>query len=221
MLLLIAAGVPAYILIFHHDLITRFQSYDEVVYYLRSYKGYSAIVFVLIQVLQIVISVLPGEVMEFAAGSLFGFPLGLLLTFIGCLIGTTIVFYLAKFLGADAVRRIAGENRMQEYIEKLNSEKAYILVFILYLLPGIPKDILCYIAGISSMRFKPFLLLSSVARIPGICGCLLFGTMYMQKNYTFMIGLAAATGIILVLCFLFRERLLGLADKIYEKLNRS
>ena len=218
-LILIVAGIPAYILLFHKDLLSQFRSYDEVILYLRSFKGISALVFVLAQILQIVISVLPGEMFEIVAGSLFGFPLGLLLTFIGVLIGTALAYLIAHYLGRDAVCMIAGEERMHKYIDMLNSERAYIIVFILYLLPGIPKDILCYIAGISQMKFRPVLLISSVARTPGICGCLLFGTMYMEKNYTFIIGLAITAGIILLLCLIFRKRMMAMIDRIYEKIS--
>lgn len=218
-LLLIAVGIPAYILLWHRDILSGFQSYDDVVLYLRGYQGAGVLVFLLMQILQIVISVLPGEIFQFAAGSLFGFPLGLLLTVIGAMLGTTIVYFLAGFLGRDAVRLIAGEQRMQEYMEKLNSERAYIIVFLLYLIPGIPKDTLCYLAGISDLRFRPFLILSTAARIPGMCGSLLFGSMYMERNYSFMIGLAIVTGIIVLLCVVFRRRILTLADWIYERIR--
>ena len=219
MLILIVAGIPAYILIFQRDLLSQFRSYEDVILYMRSFKGISALVFVIAQILQVVISVLPGEVFEIAAGSLFGFPLGLLLTFIGVFLGSAAAYTIARFLGRDAVQMIVGESRMQEYMDKLNSERAYIIVFILYLLPGIPKDILCYLAGISNMRFKPFVVISSVARIPGLCGCLLFGTMYMEKNYPFMIGIVIFAGIILLICFIFRTRVMALIDRIYEKLQ--
>lgn len=218
-LILIVAGIPAYILIFQRDLLSQFRSYEDVILYMRSFKGISALVFVIAQILQVVISVLPGEVFEIAAGSLFGFPLGLLLTFIGVFLGSAAAYTIARFLGRDAVQMIVGESRMQEYMDKLNSERAYIIVFILYLLPGIPKDILCYLAGISNMKFKPFVLISSVARIPGLCGCLLFGTMYMEKNYPFMIGIVIFAGIILLICFIFRTRVMALIDRIYEKLQ--
>ena len=219
MLILIVAGIPAYILIFQRDLLSQFRSYEDVILYMRSFKGISALVFVIAQILQVVISVLPGEVFEIAAGSLFGFPLGLLLTFIGVFLGSAAAYTIARFLGRDAVQMIVGESRMQEYMDKLNSERAYIIVFILYLLPGIPKDILCYLAGISNMKFKPFVVISSVARIPGLCGCLLFGTMYMEKNYPFMIGIVIFAGIILLICFIFRTRVMALIDRIYEKLQ--
>ena len=218
-LILIVAGIPAYILIFQRDLLSQFRSYEDVILYMRSFKGISALVFVIAQILQVVISVLPGEVFEIAAGSLFGFPLGLLLTFIGVFLGSAAAYTIARFLGRDAVQMIVGESRMQEYMDKLNSERAYIIVFILYLLPGIPKDILCYLAGISNMKFKPFVVISSVARIPGLCGCLLFGTMYMEKNYPFMIGIVIFAGIILLICFIFRTRVMALIDRIYEKLQ--
>jgi uncharacterized membrane protein YdjX (TVP38/TMEM64 family) len=166
------------------------------------------------------ISVLPGQVFQFAAGSVFGFLPGLLISIAGAAIGATVTYHLAKFLGEDAMHQIFGEERMQEYVKRLNSERAYLIVFLIYLIPGLPKDLVCYAAGMSDMKYRAFILLSTVGRIPGMCGSLLFGHMFMQKNYTGMIIVAIVAGIILLLCFLFRKRLRTWMDKVYVKISK-
>jgi uncharacterized membrane protein YdjX (TVP38/TMEM64 family) len=118
------------------------------------------------------------------------------------------------------MHQIFGEERMQEYVKRLNSERAYLIVFLIYLIPGLPKDLVCYAAGMSDMKYRAFILLSTVGRIPGMCGSLLFGHMFMQKNYTGMIIVAIVAGIILLLCFLFRKRLRTWMDKVYVKISK-
>ena len=178
-----------------------------------------SIICMAVQILQIVISVLPGQVFQFAAGFLFGFVPGLVYSIIGAMMGTTITYFLARFLGRDAMHLFFGGEKMQYFIERLNSERAYIIVFLIYLIPGLPKDLVCYAAGVSNMKFKPFLIISTVGRIPAMCGSLLFGVMYMQKSYTGMIIIAAVCTVILIFCFIYRKRLTGILDNIYNKIS--
>ena len=159
-LIIIVIGIPAYIIIFQRDMLSNFKSIQGGVTFLKKYETQSILVYIGFQVLQIVISVIPGQAFQFAAGYLFGFLPGLLYSVIGAIIGTTISFYLAKFLGKDAVHLFFGDEKMRYYIERLNSRKAYLIVFLLYLIPGLPKDIVSYAAGISEMKFKQFLVTS-------------------------------------------------------------
>ncbi len=219
LLLLIVVGIPGYFLVINRDLVTRFNSYQEAVHYLQSFHGLSIAVFLAAQVFQVVVFVLPGEVFQFAAGSLFGIPLGLLLSLTGSVAGTAVAYGIARFLGKDAVRMMAGDEKMDYYIERLNSERAYIIVFLLYLIPGMPKDLLCYLAGVSDMKFRAFLLLSNLARIPGMLGSLIFGSMFMQKDYKLMIIFGIIVAVILLLCFIFKKKLMAWIDRIYEKIK--
>lgn len=129
----------------------------------------------------------PDRPFQFAAGYLYGFIPGLLFSCIGAVIGTSISFFLAKLLGKDAVHLFFGEERMAYFLERLNSKRAYTIVFLLYVIPGLPKDVVSYAAGISEMKFKPFLILSLLGRIPGMAGSLLIGAFYMKEHY---IGMA-------------------------------
>ena len=129
-LLIIVIGLPLYVYFFHKDLLSEFRTFDEAVAFLRQYKNLSVPVYLLAEFLQIMISVLPGQVFQFAAGYLFGFLPGLFYTLVGALIGTVIVFYLARLLGTDAVHLMLGKERTERYVSLLNSKKAYIITFL-------------------------------------------------------------------------------------------
>jgi uncharacterized membrane protein YdjX (TVP38/TMEM64 family) len=216
-LLLIVVGIPVYILVFHREIVTDFRSFSKVAQYLREYKGKSVLIYLCAQIMQIVVSFLPGQVFQFAAGYIFGFIPGLLLSIAGAALGTTVTYYLASFLGTDAVKLIAGEKNYEYFSKRLNSKKAYIIAFLIYLIPGMPKDIVCYLAGVSDMEFKPFLVTSLAGRTPAMCGSLVFGAMYMKKNYTGMIIVGVIACLAFLICVIKRKSLNKFIDRFYDK----
>ena len=215
----IVIGIPIYIFIFYGDWLKSIESIDDVVQFLRNYESESMLVYIGLQILQIVISFIPGQAFQMAAGYLYGFWIALGLAMAGAIIGTAITFFLAKILGRDFLHILFGEEKMKYYIEKLNSKKAYTIVFLIYLIPGIPKDMVSYAAGVSEIHFKPFVILSAVGRLPGMIGCLLMGKMLESKNYTGFIIIAVIAIIAFVLCIIFKKKLQSIIDKVYEKIS--
>ncbi len=216
-LLIIVIGVPLYIFVFQRDFLSQFDSFDEVVEFLRQYRQYSVPVYLAAEILQIMIFILPGQIFQFAAGYLFGFLPGLFYTFIGAVIGETITFFIARLLGSDAIHLMLGEEKFRHYTELLSSKKAYIITLLLYLIPGLPKDAICYAAGVSGIKFLPFLVISVIGRMPAMAGSILFGAMYMKKDYAGMAVVAAVVGVICLVCIIKRKQLLSYIDKLYEK----
>ena len=138
---------------------------------------------------------------------MYGVIGGYCISIIGAIIGCLITYRLAHFLGVDAMHIIFGEEKVRNYMKKLNSGKALTIVFLIYLVPGIPKDLMSYIAGISNIELKPFLLVSTLGRSPGIMGSLLIGYFWAGKNY---IGIGIVAVIMLLLfgwCIRNRERI--------------
>lgn len=219
LLAVIVVGIPVYIYSCHGDWLRQFESFEDVVSYLQRYKWQSVIIYIGLQVIQIVISVIPGQVFQFAAGYLYSFFPALLFSIGGALLGTTISFYLAKILGHDFVHLFFGREKTQEYVKKLNSKKAYMVVFILYLIPGLPKDVVSYAAGVSEMKFKPFILLSLIGRLPGMMGSIMIGSMWHNGEYFGMIALGIVAAAAFVLCIVFRKKINGILDKAYDKIS--
>ena len=107
--------------------------------FLERYKTAGIFVYLILQIIQILVPVIPGQALQLAAGYMYYFLLGLALTLLGISLGTVISFTLARFLGHDAMVLIFGEERMSEYVVKLNSKRSYMIIFLLYLMPGFPK----------------------------------------------------------------------------------
>ena len=219
LLIAIVAGIPLYIYFFQGDWLKQFEGFDDVVAYLQRYKWESVPIYIGLQVLQIVISVIPGQVFQFAAGYLYSFFPALLFSICGAFIGTTLSFYLAKMLGRDFVHLFFGREKTLEYVQKLNSKQAYMIVFILYLIPGLPKDVVSYAAGVSEMKFKPFILLSLTGRLPGMMGSIMIGSMWNKGEYFGMIALGVIAVAAFVLCIVFRKKINQFLDKAYDKIS--
>ena len=130
-LLLIVIGIPLYIWFFHGDWIRSYENIDDVVAFLEKYETQSIFVYIGLQIIQIVISIIPGQVFQMAAGYIYGFWPALLFAMTGAVAGTAISFMLAKALGRDFLHIFFGEEKMQYYIERLNSKKMYAIVFFL------------------------------------------------------------------------------------------
>lgn len=214
----IMIAIPLYVYFFHYEIIADFKSFDDILAFMETYRTQSIFIYIGVQVLQIIISVIPGQAFQFAAGYLYGFVLGLLFSIIGAVIGTTITFFLAKLLGKDAIHLFFGEERMAYFMERLNSKRAYTLVFLLYLIPGLPKDVISYAAGISEMNFKAFLTLSLLGRILGMSGSLIVGALYFREHYVGMALISIFAVAAFIICILKRKDINKKLDKLYERI---
>lgn len=168
-------------------------------------KGAWGVLFLLgLQLVQIVIAFIPGEVVQMAAGIIYGPWLGALIILIGCVISSAIVFTLVHWLGAPFVQDMVSEKNMAKFEAFQKSGKLSMVVFILFLIPGLPKDVFTYLVPLTNMRMRTFLLISNGARIPGIvvstyaASGLVNGDI-MQSVIIFLI--AAAIALVAILLF--------------------
>lgn len=220
LLLVILIAVPIYIYFYHHELIDQFSSLEQVEAFFKEYKTQSIFIYVLMQAMQIIICIIPGQWLQFAAGYMYGFWLGFLFSIIGALIGTVVTYYLAKLLGHDAMHLIFGEEKIQKMLITLNSKKAIVLVFLVYLIPGVPKDLCSYVAGLSEMKLKPFIIVSLIGRSPAMMGSLLIGKLVGLGGYTGAIIIGAIAVVLCILGVVFRKKITDLMDKAYDKLMK-
>lgn len=217
----IVIGLPIYVYFAYPEMIDRFKSLDEINKLLVQYKTASIFIYIGLQIFQIVVSVLPGQALQFAAGYAYHFWFGLLYSVIGISIGTVITFYLARFLGKDALYVIFGEERFGRFVHTLNKKRSYIVLFVIFLIPGIPKDLFTYAAGVSEIRIIPFLLMSLVGRTPAMIGSIMMGNMFYNGSYTGLIILGAVAAALFVAGLLNRNKLVKWTDRAYSRMTGS
>lgn len=220
LLLAILVGLPLYLYFFQKDLIAEFSSLENVNALFQEYKSQSIFIYIGAQILQIVICIIPGQWLQFAAGYMYGFWLGYLFSLIGAVLGTVLTYYIAKLLGHDAMHLIFGEERINKMLRHLNTKKAVIIVFLIFLIPGVPKDLCNYVAGLSEMKLKPFLLVSLVGRTPGMMGSLIIGRQIETGGYVSAAVIAVIAVILCILGVIFRKKITAFLDKSYDKLMK-
>ena len=213
----IIAGIPAFLYLKYGSGIFSKDTASQVIGYLRQNSRIAFLLIIGLQIIQVVVCVLPGQPIQFAASYMFGVGTGFLLSIIGAIIGTTISFSLAKALGSEAMHLFFGEEKVSEYQRRLNSGRGLMLAFLIYIIPGVPKDLVSYAAGISEMRFRPFVLAATVGRSPAMLGSLLIGHFFGKQNYSAMIILTVVTVFMLLICFIKRKKLIDLLDSIEMK----
>ena len=141
---------------------------DRMLHDIREAGAVGFLLVLAIQFLQIVVAFIPGEVVQVAAGMIYGPWMGALVIWLGCVVSSAFVFLLVNKLGAPFVRAMVPEKYMGKFEAFEQSGKLTMIVFILFLIPGMPKDVFTYLVPLTSMPLKTFLIASNVARIPGI-----------------------------------------------------
>ncbi len=205
--------------IFRDQFYRIFSSAESVRDWVLGWGLVAPLVFMALQFIQVVLFVIPGEVTQVAGGYLFGMWLGTLYSLIGILIGSTVNFYLGRTLGVPFVEAIFGAERLKRFGTILSSKRATTAFFLLFAIPGIPKDALSYVAGLSSLRFGWFLLVSTVGRLPGILGSSAIGGAVARQMWLTVGFVVLAATILLVLGLLYREQLHRFVERVVTKKN--
>ena len=217
LLVIIVAGIPAFLYLKYGSGVFSKDTAYSVIDYLRQNRKIAFLLIIGLQIIQVVICVLPGQPIQLAASYLFGVLKGYLISIGGAFIGAFIAFYIARALGKDSLEAIFGEEKVNDYHRKLNSGKGLTAVLLIYLIPGVPKDLVAYVAGISDMRLRPFLIVSTIGRSPGMLGSLLTGYFISSRNYAAIGVLAVVTAVILIICFVKRKQLVAMLDDLEKK----
>ena len=143
------------------------------------------VLFVGMVVLQIIVAVIPGEPLEIAAGYAFGTVEGTLLCMLGAFLGSVMVFLLVRRFGARAVEVFFPLEKLQSLRFLQNERRLTLWVFFIFLLPGTPKDVLCYFVGLTKLPLRSWLFISAVARVPSIITSTIGGDALGMGNYAF------------------------------------
>ncbi len=151
-----------------------------------SWGWLAPVVFMAIQALQVIVSPIPGEVTGPVGGALFGTLWGVIYSTIGLTFGTLFCFAVGRAWGEPLVRPWLSEHNWKRMSFILEAEGA-ILCFVLYLIPGFPKDIISYLFGISPMPFWLFAVISTVGRLPGTWISSYFGAHVAEQQYIYAI----------------------------------
>jgi uncharacterized membrane protein YdjX (TVP38/TMEM64 family) len=171
-----------------------------------------------IQVLQIVVAIIPGGPLEIVAGAAYGAWGGFAICILGCLMASAGIFFAVRIFGVPLVERLFGKKLTEKYRFLGNAKKFSLALFLLFLIPGIPKDALTYIAPLGSIKPGRFIVISTVARSPAILMATMLGSSALGGNWllaALFFGAIAVTGIMGIL---YGGRI---ADKLRRAMNHE
>ncbi len=176
--------------------------------FIASFGPFAAVVFVLAQALQVVFAPVPGEVTGFVGGYLFGNVAGTILSTIGLTLGSSLAFGIARMFGLRIVEKIV----KKEYIEKFNffvTHKGLYVSYILFLIPGFPKDSLCWLLGLTHMRFLDFCLMNLFGRLLGTVILTFQGSAVKDERYKFFLVMLIVSAILTVILYFSRNHIVN------------
>jgi uncharacterized membrane protein YdjX (TVP38/TMEM64 family) len=171
-----------------------------------SFEAYSPLVYILIQMLQVVVAPIPGAPIEFIGGYLFGVKAGFLFSLIGLTSGSLLAFLFSRIFGKWILKRVVPKQVMKKF-EYLIGHEGAIISFLLFLIPGFPKDALCYILGVTPMNVGTFLIISTMGRIPGTWFATLEGAKAFGHHYKTLLVLLAASAFVIMIFYYYHERI--------------
>lgn len=162
--------------------------------------------FILLQTLQVVAAPIPGEVTGLLGGYFFGKFLGIILSTIGLTLGSLIAFTLSRTLGRPFVERVVSVATLKRF-DYLLHHKGVFLIFLLFLIPGFPKDYLCFILGLGHLSTSEFLVIGATGRLLGTI-MLTFGGDYLRNEeyYKFFI-LAGIAIVVIIIAYVYKDKL--------------
>lgn len=193
----------------YYDLATDKERIQQL---LKAVGPLAPLIFIAVQALQVVFAPFPGEATGFIGGFLFGVPLGMLYSTIGLTLGSTLAFLLGRWLEVHFVARVVSPETLKRF-DFLMERQGALVAFFLFILPGFPKDYLCFILGLSQMPLKVFLVLCTVGRLPGTLMLTLQGAKVYEGDYLF-------SAILMALCLLLGGILYYYRETLYLWLQR-
>ena len=167
--------------------------------YIRSFGAAGWLVFLALQILQVFIALIPGELLESVAGFAFGPVLGTLLCYAGVAIASSLVFILTRRFGVKLVEVFTSREKINQ-LRFLNTEKKRnFLIFLAFFIPGTPKDLFTYFVGLTEIKLGTFLAISLVARIPSVITSTFGGHLLGEGEYTIAVVIYAVTAFVSLL----------------------
>lgn len=183
-------------LLFYQPMMDIFKDPHAIRLELQSFGILGYFILAMIMAFQVIFVFLPGEIIEIMAGFIYGPIGGLIACLIGSAIGSTIIYYFVKKLGMPFVDKFIGLDKIKQVHFLDDPQKRNILLFIVFFIPGTPKDILTYFVPLTDMKFSTFLFITTIARIPSIITSTIGGHAIGVEDYIFSVIVFVITGLI-------------------------
>lgn len=175
---------------------------------LQNLGVWGPIVFMTLNIAQVLLAIIPGGPFEVAAGALWGSIWGTLMCDIAMSIGGVITFLFVKKFGIKFIELFTTREKIESVKFLKSNRKSTSLLFLFFLLPGTPKDLMCYVVGLTDIRLGTWVLINLIGRFPAILLSALGGSAFSEKKY----GIFIAAFVIIILLYF-------VGSFVYNKFN--
>ncbi|MBK1813553.1 TVP38/TMEM64 family protein [Clostridium sp. YIM B02505] len=197
-----------------HNMIEVLKNNERFKRYLLSFGPLAPIVYTLLQFLQVVIFFIPGEVFQTAGGYVFGTIEATILSIVGINLGSIILFNLTKKYGTRFVEKVVPDVAIKPFERLMNSDRLNLVVFLIYIMPGIPKDSSIFLCGLSRITLIDFLIYSTLGRLPMLILSSYYGANIAIGNKLVIYIGTTIFIMLIVIGLVFKDRLFKRLEKV-------
>ncbi|MGB9498667.1 MAG: TVP38/TMEM64 family protein [Dissulfuribacterales bacterium] len=217
--ILLAVSAVALCVVYKNSLIELYlilTDREKIKAFIDSWGSAAPLVFIAIQIMQVIFAPVPGEISGFVGGYLFGATQGFIFSSVGLAVGSAINFWIGRILGDRFIRKMIPKAK-REKLDRFITHQGVIVLLFLFMFPGFPKDYLCLLLGITTMPFKIFILLAGFGRMPGTLMLSLQGEFLFAQKYGVFVGVVLFSLAVVLLAFIYRKTLYEWAGQINHK----
>lgn len=196
---------------FGGPIVSALNNKEKIINTVRSFGIFGPMVFIVVQVLQTIIAPIPGQISGGVGGFLFGWW-GILWTIIGSSIGFYIVFSLSRRFGRPFVEKFVKKDMLDKF-DFISGRHAPAILFLIFLLPGLPDDAVCYVAGLTEVPIKKLMALITIGRLPSVVVTNYIGAGLGEENITPVIIISLIVVFLLLIALLNKDKIIKLLKK--------
>lgn len=190
-----------------------FENSDAIIAFVSSLGPFGPLAFMFLQIVQTVIAPIPSNVVGAIGGFLFGWW-GVFWTTISATLGAAVVFYLSRRFGKKLVDRFVKPETLKKFDFILSSKNASIILFLIFLIPGLPDDLVCYVAGLTKVPLRRLIWIFAVGRLPAVIVNNYVGMGLGEGDVTLVFWVAAIAILIFAIAYWQQARIIGWLKKL-------
>lgn len=183
--------------------------------WVRSFGPWGVIILLVIQVLQIILFFIPGEVIEFSSGLLYGILGGYLICIAGQILAILLTYFLVMIFGKALVDKMVDKETMDKVEDR--HTRAEVLLFFCLLIPGIPKDVFNFVAPYCKVPMWKYIIITLIARFPTVFSSILMGAAILNGEFNLSLIVLIVSATVGIFGIIFNKQIVKLIDKINDK----
>ena len=180
-----------------------FSNREELIKIVQDLGPLGPVVYMLLQALQGIVAPIPSNIVGIVGGFLFGWW-GVLWTTIGATLGATVVFWLSRRYGRKLVEKLVKKESLEKF-DFVIGKRASLILFLIFIIPGLPDDIVCYVAGLTDVPLKKLILIFALGRLPAVVSNNYIGMGFSGEGNPIVVVVITIVSVLIFAFLYFRQ----------------